>query len=73
MLVVALVVAFTAGLFAPAFTGYFGLTHAADPVFTTVLPALVLWFALLSAVYRLRLLERALGLEPAARDGVLEY
>jgi multisubunit Na+/H+ antiporter MnhC subunit len=35
---------------------------AADPVFRTVLPALVIWFALLSAAYRLRLLERALGL-----------
>jgi cation-transporting P-type ATPase E len=37
-------------------------------VFTTVLPALVLWFAVLSAVYRFRLLERALGLGDPARD-----
>ncbi|HYO36577.1 MAG TPA: HAD-IC family P-type ATPase [Geodermatophilus sp.] len=62
LLVAVLVVVFSAGLFWPAFTTYFGLTEAADPVFQTVLPALVLWFALLTAAYRLRLLERALGL-----------
>jgi cation-transporting P-type ATPase E len=62
VLVAALVAVFSAGLFVPAFTGYFGLTDAADPVFRTVLPALVIWFALLSVAYRLRLLERALGL-----------
>ena len=62
LLVAVLVVVFTAGLFVPAVTDYFGLTGAADPVFFTVLPALVLWFLLLSAVYRFRLLERALGL-----------
>ena len=62
VLVVALVAVFSAGLFVPAFTGYFGLTDAADPVFRTVLPALVVWFLLLSAVYRARLLDRALGL-----------
>jgi cation-transporting ATPase E len=70
VLVAALVVAFSAGLFVPAFTGYFGLTDAADPVFRTVLPALVVWFAVLSAMYRARLLERALGLAPPERDGV---
>ncbi|MGY1832463.1 HAD-IC family P-type ATPase [Geodermatophilus sp. SYSU D01180] len=62
LLVLALVVVFSAGLFWPAFTTYFGLTEAADPVFETVLPALVLWFAALTAAYRFRLLERALGL-----------
>ncbi len=70
MLVAALVVAFSAGLFVPAFTGDFGLTDAADPVFRTVLPALVVWFAVLSAAYRARLLERALGLAPPEQDGV---
>jgi cation-transporting ATPase E len=64
VLVVALVVAFTGLLFVPVLTGYFGLTDAADPVFRTVLPALVLWFAVLTAVYRFRLLERALGIAP---------
>ena len=34
---------------------------AARPVFTTVLPALALWFAALSAAYRFRLLDRVLG------------
>jgi cation-transporting P-type ATPase E len=62
VLVAVLVAAFSAGLFVPAFTTYFGLTDAADPVFFTVLPALVLWFVLLSAAYRYRLLDRALGL-----------
>ena len=57
-----LVVAFSGGLFVPWFTDYFGLTDAAEPVFFTVLPALVLWFVLLSAAYRFRVLERALGL-----------
>ncbi|HYX96462.1 MAG TPA: HAD-IC family P-type ATPase [Geodermatophilus sp.] len=63
VLVAVLVVAFTAGLFVEPFTDYFGLTHAADPIFRTVLPALVVWFALLTAAYRFRLLERALGLQ----------
>jgi cation-transporting P-type ATPase E len=58
---VGLVAAFSAGLFVTAFTDYFGLTGAADPVFVTVLPALVIWFLLLSVAYRFRLLDRALG------------
>ena len=62
LLVAALVVVFSAGLFWRAFTDYFGLTEAAGPVFQTVLPVLVLWFVVLTATYRLRLLERALGL-----------
>ena len=56
------VVAFSGLLLVPWFTSYFGLTDAADPVFRTVLPALVLWFALLTAAYRFRVLERTLGL-----------
>jgi cation-transporting P-type ATPase E len=64
LLVAALVVVFSGLLFVPWFTDYFGLTEAADPVFDTVLPGLVLWFLLLSAAYRLRLLDRALGLRP---------
>ncbi|MGY1702874.1 HAD-IC family P-type ATPase [Geodermatophilus sp. SYSU D00766] len=62
LLVAVLVVVFSAGLFWPAFTDYFGLTEAAEPVFQTVLPSLVLWFGLLTVAYRFRLLERALGL-----------
>ncbi len=63
MLVAVLVVAFTAGLFVPWFTSYFGLTEAAEQVFETVLPALILWFLVLTAVYRFRLLDRALGFD----------
>ena len=70
ILVGALVVAFTGLLFVPTFTDYFGLTKAADPVFRSVVPTLVVWFVLLSAAYRYRLLERALGLVRAPRpDG----
>jgi cation-transporting P-type ATPase E len=63
VLVAALVVAFTAVLFVPALSDYFGLTGPAAPVFRAVLPALLLWFATLTAVYRLRLLDRILGLD----------
>ena len=66
VLVAALVVVFSGGCSCPWFTDYFGLTEAADPVFRTVLPALVVWFLVLSAAYRSRLLERALG--PPAAD-----
>ena len=40
-------------------------------MFTTVLPALVLWFVALSAAYRFRVLDRALGLHelPGAAGG----
>ncbi len=62
MLVAVLVAAFAAVLFVPALSTYFGLTGPATPVFTTVLPALVLWVAALSAAYRFRLLDRVLGL-----------
>jgi cation-transporting P-type ATPase E len=63
VLVAALTVAFIAVLFVPALSDYFGLTGPAAPVFTIVLPALVLWFAALTVVYRLRLLDRVLGLD----------
>jgi cation-transporting ATPase E len=61
MLVAALVVAFVAVLFVPALSDYFGLTGPASPVFTAVLPALLLWFLTLSAVLRFRLLDRILA------------
>ena len=69
VLVAVLVVALTAGLYVPWFTTYFGLADASQPMFTLVLPALVLWFAVLSAVFRYRLLERALGVLRPAQDG----
>ncbi len=62
VLVVVLVVAFVAVLFTPTLSNYFGLTGPAPPVFTAVLPALLLWFVALSAAYRYRLLDRILGL-----------
>ncbi|MGY1773577.1 HAD-IC family P-type ATPase [Blastococcus sp. SYSU D00813] len=69
VLVAALVVVFSAGLFVPWFTTYFGLTDAARPVFETVVPALLVWFALLSAAYRFRVLERVLGLRHLPAEG----
>ena len=65
VLVGALVAAFFAVLFTPALSDYFGLTGPARPVFTSVLPTLVVWFLVLTAVYRFRLLDRVLGLHPA--------
>ncbi|MGE3289392.1 MAG: HAD-IC family P-type ATPase [Pseudonocardia sp.] len=67
-LVAALVAVFAAVLFVPAFSNYFGLTGPAPPVFVAVLPALVLWFATLTAAYRLRLLDRVLGLDQLPRS-----
>ncbi len=70
LLVAVLITVFTAVLFVPALSNYFGLTGPAPVVFTTVLPALALWFGALTAAYRLRLLERVLGLDelPAVHD-----
>jgi cation-transporting ATPase E len=67
VLVAVLLVAFAAVLVVPALSDYFGLTGPAAPVFTVVLPALVLWFAVLTAVFRLRLLDRILGLDRLPR------
>lgn len=67
VLVIALLVAFGTVLFVPALSDYFGLTGPAAPVFTTVLPAMVLWFGALTAAYRLRLLDRILGLDALPR------
>jgi cation-transporting P-type ATPase E len=62
VLVAALLAVFAAVLFVPALYTYFGLTGPTSQVFGTVLPALVLWFATLSLIFRYRLLERVLGL-----------
>jgi cation-transporting ATPase E len=63
VLAAVLVVAFSAGLYVPWFTGYFGVTDAAEPVFLVVLPTVIVWFLALTAAYRFRLLDRALGLD----------
>jgi cation-transporting ATPase E len=62
VLVGALVVAFVAVLFTPALSNYFGLTGPAQPVFTSVLPTLAVWFLVLTAMFRFRVLDRVLGL-----------
>ena len=62
LLVIVLIAVFTAVLFVPVLSTYFGLTGPAAPVFTTVLAALLLWFAALTAAFRLRLLDRILSL-----------
>jgi cation-transporting ATPase E len=67
VLVAVLAAAFAAVVFVPALSDYFGLTGPAAPVFTIVLPALVLWFAALSAAFRFRLLDRVLGLDQLPR------
>jgi cation-transporting P-type ATPase E len=67
VLVAVLVAAFAAVLFVPALSDYFGLTGPAAPVFVAVLPALVLWFAVLTVVFRARLLDRLLGLDDLPR------
>ncbi|WP_448616876.1 HAD-IC family P-type ATPase [Modestobacter sp. URMC 112] len=69
VLVAVLVVAFSGGLNVPWFSDYFGLTNAAGPVFLAVVPALVVWFVVLSAVYRSRFLDRTLGLGALAEPG----
>jgi cation-transporting ATPase E len=63
LLVGVLVLVFAAVLFVPVLSTYFGLTGPAPAVFNTVLPALVLWFAVLSGVLRLRLFDRILKLD----------
>lgn len=63
VLVAVLVGAFVGVLFTPALSDYFGLTGPAAPVFVAVLPALVLWFGALTVAYRVRLLDRVLGLD----------
>jgi cation-transporting ATPase E len=73
VLVIGLVAAFAAVMSVPALYTYFGLTGPAKPVFMVVLPALLLWFAALSAAFRIRLLDRTLGLDDlqAVRAGLL--
>jgi cation-transporting ATPase E len=62
-LVGGLIVAFGTVLFVPALYTYFGLAGPSRPLFVIVGVMLALWFAALSLVYRLRLLNRVLGLD----------
>jgi cation-transporting ATPase E len=63
LLVAGLIIVFFGVLFVPALSTYFGLTGHSAVIFVIVLPALVLWFAALTAAFRLRLLDRVLGLD----------
>jgi len=56
-------VVFAAVLFVPALYDYFGLTAGNSYVLAICLIAVALWFAALTAAYRIRLLDRVLGLE----------
>lgn len=67
LLVVGLLVVFGAVLFVPALYNYFGLTAGNGFVLQIVLGAVALWFAALTAAYRLRLLDRILGLDDLPR------
>jgi cation-transporting ATPase E len=67
LLVVLLLAALIGVLGTPVLSDYFGLTGPAAPVVDAVAPALVVWFLLLSAVFRLRLLDRVLGLQTLTR------
>jgi cation-transporting ATPase E len=71
VLVAGLLAVLVGALFTPAVSDYFGLTGAAPPVYTTVLPVLAIWFVALTAAYRFRVLDRLLGLRhlPATSRG----
>jgi cation-transporting P-type ATPase E len=62
IMVAALLAVLVGALFTPAVSDYFGLTGAAPPVYTTVLPVLAVWFVVLGATYRYRVLDHLLGL-----------
>jgi cation-transporting P-type ATPase E len=63
-----LVAAFFAVLYTPALADYFGITDPARPIWTSVIPALVLWFLALTAAFRWRLMDRILGLDELPHD-----
>jgi cation-transporting ATPase E len=62
VLVVALLAGLLAALMVPSLSSYFGLTRPAGIIYDTALPLLLLWFLALNAAYRLRLMDRLLGL-----------
>jgi cation-transporting ATPase E len=62
ILVAALLVGLMAALTVPVLRDYFGLTRPVGVVYTTALPALLVWFFALSAAYRFRVMDRLLGL-----------
>ena len=67
-LALGLLAAFTVVLVVPTTQSYFGLTAPDPPVLYTALPAVLVWFVVLSLALRLRVLERLLGLPVEATD-----
>jgi cation-transporting P-type ATPase E len=63
ILVTVLVAVFAAVLVTPALSDYFGLAGPGPAVLITMIPALLLLFAALTVAFRVRLLERILGLD----------
>jgi cation-transporting ATPase E len=62
VLVAALLVGLLAALVVPALRNYFGLTEPVGIIYRAVVPLLVVWFLVLGAAYRLRAMDRLLGL-----------
>lgn len=67
VLVAALLVGLLLALVVPAVRNYFGLTRPAGIVYTTVLPLLLAWFVALGLTYRLRIMDRLLGVRDLLR------
>lgn len=63
VLVVALLAGLITALVVPVFRDYFGLTRPVGIVYETALPVLLVWFLALAAAYRLRVMDRLLGLQ----------
>ncbi|GAA2878055.1 cation transporter E1-E2 family ATPase [Actinoplanes cyaneus] len=61
LLVGVLILAFLVVINVPVLWSYFGLIGPARPVTAIVPPALLLWFLALTAAFRFKLLDRALG------------
>jgi cation-transporting ATPase E len=72
VLVAGLLVALLTALVVPQLRDYFGLTRPAGIVYVVVLPVLVVWFGALAAAYRLRLLDRMLGLPALLGDRAVD-
>ena len=68
VLVVALLVALLTALVVPTLRDYFGLTRPAGIVYAITLPLLGLWFLVLGAAYRLRVMDRLIGLPDLQAD-----
>jgi cation-transporting ATPase E len=62
VLVVALLAGLLAALIVPVFRDYFGLTRPAGIVYQTALPVLGIWFLVMAVAFRLRVMDRLLGL-----------